>query len=166
MMSENNPADRQNPLQALQTFFEEDGWFPQPIQDLPVLRCAYMGKHSQYQTYAYIHDELSQFIFYVFAPEKIPAEVRVAMGEFIIRVNYGMRIGNFEMDYEDGELRFKSSLDFENSQLTPALIHNVIYPAVQTMDRYFPGIQNILSAQQTPRQACEQMENPVSETGS
>ena len=40
----------------------------------------------------------------------------------------------------DGEVRYKSSIDFEGAELTPSLIRNTIYPAVQTMDRYLPGI--------------------------
>ena len=63
----------------------------------------------------------------------------IAIAELLTRANYGIRIGNFERDYSDGEIRDKSSLDFECQSLTPTLIRNSIYPAVQTMDYYLPG---------------------------
>ena len=51
-----------------------------------------------------------------------------------------MRIGNFELDFHDGEIRYKATLDYEGVGLEPIMIRNVIYPAAQTMDRYFPGL--------------------------
>ena len=84
--------------------------------------------------------DLSQFLFYVIAPVKAPEEVRAAVAEYITRANYGLRIGNFEMDYTDGEVRYKSSLDFEGGGTYGTLIKNTIYPAVQTMDFYLPGL--------------------------
>ena len=55
-----------------------------------------------------------------------------------------MYIGNFEMAFSDGEVRYKSSLDFEDAELTPVLIRNAIYPAVRMMYEYMPGIMSIV----------------------
>jgi len=33
--------------------------------------------------------------------------------ELINRVNFGLRIGNFEMDVEDGVLQYRTSIDIE-----------------------------------------------------
>ncbi len=89
--------------------------------------------------YAQIRVDLEQFLFYVIAPIKAPVAVLPAVVEYITRSNFGLRIGCFELDYSDGEIRFKSSLDFEGEALTPASIRNAIYPAVHTMDFKMPG---------------------------
>ncbi|MBP8974021.1 MAG: YbjN domain-containing protein, partial [Anaerolineae bacterium] len=83
---------------------------------------------------------------------------RPAVAEFLTRANFGLRIGNFELDYHDGEVRYKTSLDFEDEKLTPALIRNAVYPAVTTMDRYLPGLMKVVYGGRTPYEAIEEIE--------
>jgi hypothetical protein len=125
-------------------FLEDDSWHPQQLEDL---RC-----------YAQIRVDLEQFIFYVVAPVKAPDDIRSAVAEYITRANYGLRIGNFEMDFDDGEIRYKSSIDFEDSTLDTALIKNIIYPAVHTMDYYLPGLLNVMFGNHSPEQAIVDIE--------
>jgi hypothetical protein len=80
------------------------------------------------------------------------------MAEFITRANYGMRIGNFEMDFSDGELRYKSSIDVEDDRLSSPLVKHMIYPNVLMMDKYLPGIMAIIYAGKSPQQAVEEIE--------
>lgn len=143
---------------AVGQFMEEDGWHPQVIEDNYVYRALFMGANGQVDCYAQVRIDLEQFLFYVVMPMRAPQQVRPAVAEFLTRANYGLRIGNFEMDYEDGEIRYKSSLDFEGATLTPALIRNTMYPGVQTMDRYLPGILSVIYGGKTPEQAVAEIE--------
>jgi Family of unknown function (DUF1790). len=92
-------------------------------------------------------------------PIKVPAEARTAAAEFITRANYGMYIGNFEMDFNDGEVRYKSSVDFQDVPLEPYLIRNTIYPTVQLLDRYLPGLLKVVFGGKTPIEAVQEIES-------
>lgn len=154
-------SEVQNAQQAfitLGTFLEEDGWYPQQIEGRPIYRMGFEGRNGRYACFAQIRMDLEQFLFYVMVPTKVPEALRPAVAEFLTRANYGLRIGNFEMDYADGEVRYKSSLDFEGALLTPALIRNAIYPAVQTLDRYMPGLMAVIYGGQTPEDAVRAIE--------
>lgn len=118
----------------------------------------YTGKNGDLRCFATMRVDLEQFIFYATVPIKVPEESRGAMAEFLTRANYGLRIGNFELDYSDGEVRYKSSVDFEDAELTPALIRNVMYPSVQTVDRYLPGILRVTYGGATPLEAIHEIE--------
>ena len=78
------------------------------------------------------------------------------------RANYGLIIGNFEMDFSDGEVRYKTSIDVEDEdeddRLSVALIKNLVYANVLTMDRYLPGVMSIIYGDVSPAQAIAQME--------
>ena len=50
-------------------------------------------------------------LVYTTALLAVPEEKRSAVCEFITRANYGLPSGNFEMDCNDGELRYKVYLD-------------------------------------------------------
>jgi hypothetical protein len=161
-MSDNSNSDTpNNGLQAFTTlgqFLETDEWYPQQVQDEHLYRMGYTGKNGQMTCFARIMVELEQFLFYAIAPVKAPEAARPAVAEFITRANYGMRIGNFEMDFSDGEVRYKSSLDFEQEVLTPRLIKNAIYPVVQTIDRYLPGLMRVIYGDQPPAEAIAEIE--------
>ena len=76
------------------------------------------------------------------------------------RANYGLHIGNFELDMGDGEVRFKTSIDTESTALSFELVRNVVYANVMQMDRYLPGLMAVLGGQATPADAIDQVENP------
>ncbi|NEQ30985.1 MAG: YbjN domain-containing protein [Leptolyngbya sp. SIO4C5] len=53
-------------------------------------------------------------------------------------------VGNFELDFSDGEIRYKTSLDVEGDRLSQASIKQLVYTNVFTMDRYLPGIEAVI----------------------
>jgi hypothetical protein len=148
-------------LRAFRTvgqFMEEDGWHPQVLEDNYVHRAYFVGHNGEVTCFAQVRVDLEQFIFYVVMPVRAPANMRTAVAEYITRANYGLRIGNFEMDFDDGEVRYKSSIDFEGVELTPGLIRNTIYPAVQTMDRYLPGVLSVVFGGKSAEEAIAAIE--------
>ena len=154
--------ENENGLRAFQTlgdFLTEDEWHPQQLEDRYIYRMGFSDTNGQVACYAQIRVDLEQFIFYVMCPVKVPEDKRSAMAEFIARANYGLRIGNFELDFSDGEVRYKSSLDFEDVALESQLIHNAIYPAVQTMDRYLPGLMGVIYGNKMPAEAVAEIED-------
>jgi hypothetical protein len=153
--------ENRNGMQAfelLSSFLDEDEWFPRRIDGKYAYSMSYTGKNGDLRCYAIVRVDLEEFLFYAVAPVKVPEVVRSAIGEFLTRANYGLRIGNFELDYSDGEVRYKSSIDFEGQNLTSDLIRNAIYPAVHTMDRYLPGLLRVSFGGATPHEAIEEIE--------
>lgn len=157
-----NSADEMAGIRAYEAvgaFMEADGWHPQAIDDNHVYRAYFVGNNGEVTCFAQIRVDLEQFIFYVVMPVRAPAHMRLAVAEYITRANYGLRIGNFELDFDDGEVRYKSSLDFEGVELTPGLIRNTIYPAVQTMDRYLPGVLSVVFGGKSAEEAISAIED-------
>lgn len=143
---------------TLGKFLEEDGWHPQQLEDRSIYRMGFSGRNGNLICFAHVLVELEIFLFYAQAPVRVPEEARPAAAEYLTRANYGLRLGNFEMDFSDGEVRYKSSLDFEDEVLSPALIKHAIYPAVQTMDRYMPGLMAVVYGGKQPAEAIDEIE--------
>ena len=144
---------------TLKLFLEEDSWYPQRIDDKPAFRLYYSGSNVDMRCIALIKLEMQQLIMYAYAPIKVSEEQRALAAEYIIRANYGLHVGNFELDYNDGEIRFKSSLDFEDETLTFTWIRNTLYAAVHLLNRYFPGLMMVLYGEKTPAEAITIIEN-------
>ena len=85
-------------------------------------------------------EEKYWLIFYSYLPVNVPVDKMVAAAEFVTRANRGMRIGNFELDYDDGEVRYKTSLDVEGGELSSKMIDNLLRANLSTTNRYFAGL--------------------------
>ena len=154
--SQNRPSP-QPIFQAVLNFFQEDDWSFTKIRGQTTLRLAFQGKHGRWTCYAKAKEEQQQFVFYSLCPIATPEDKRQAIAEFLTRANYGMTIGNFEIDLDDGEIRYKTSIDVKGDRLTPALIKQLVYTNVLTMDQYLPGIQAVL-AETIPAEAIAAIE--------
>ncbi len=143
---------------TLRNFMEEDDWHPNQLEGKYIFSTGFSGENGRFACYAQIRMELEQFLFYCVAPVKVPEEKRMEAAAFITRANYGMRIGNFEMDFNDGEVRYTSALDFENAELTEEWLKHAMYPAVQTMDRYMPGLMGVMYGEKSAEEAIEEIE--------
>jgi hypothetical protein len=143
---------------VLGQYLSEDGWFPTPLEDTHTYRMYYSGEHGELRCYAIVRVDLEQLLIYAVAGVKVEEGQRVAVAEFLTRANYGLRIGNFELDFADGEVRYKSSLDFEGEPLSDNLIRNAIYPAVRIMDEYLPGLMKVAFGGAAPADAIREIE--------
>jgi hypothetical protein len=144
---------------AMASFFESDSWPNTPLSGRPVISLPFQGKNGQWLCFAQAREAQQQFIFYSMCPAVVPERRRPAIAEFITRANYGLIIGNFELDYGDGEIRYKTSIDVEGGELTSALIKQIVYANVLMMDQYLPGILAVLFNDSSPLEALVQVEN-------
>ena len=99
--------------------------------------------------------DAEQFLFYVNIGPLAPAERRDEVARFITRVNWGLSIGNFEMDYEDGFVRFKSSVAFSNTGLSEALIRNAILMAMEIVEIYADPVVDVLGRGKSAQEAWQ-----------
>ena len=129
---------------ALIEFFEEDEWDFQWMEGLSVLSLGFGGKSGRWTCYAQARERQEQFVFYSVLPVLVPPERRPVVAEFITRANYGMIMGNFELDFNDGELRYKTSIDVDGASLIPPLIRQVVYANVIITDRYYNGLMQCI----------------------
>jgi len=145
-------------LSTIVNFFTEDDWSFTKIQGEPVLRMAFQGKNGKWTCYAKARTEKAQFVFYSICPVSVPESKRLAIAEFITRANYSTIIGNFELDFVSGEIRYKTSIDVEGSTLTFPQIKQLVYTNLMMMDEYLPGIISVIDGDVEARDAIAQIE--------
>lgn len=101
------------------------------------------GDNGSYRMVIVVDAERSVARFLTFVPGKVPEHRRREVMEFLTRANYGLLLGNFEIDLSDGEVRFKVARESESGELTHDQFQSDLYLSVALMDRYFPGLQRV-----------------------
>jgi hypothetical protein len=140
-------------LDRLTEFFRDEEWEYQVLENRSILRMGFSGENGHWPCYAQAREPQQQIVVYSISPLRVPPPLRATMAEFITRANYGLVVGNFEMDYEDGEVRYKTSLDVEDCEVTTELMRHIVYANVTSMDRYLPGIVAVLAGGTSPADA-------------
>ena len=125
-----------------------------------ILRLPFQGKGGRWNCYAQVRvtKDVEQVLFYSVLPLNVPAEKRAAIAEFITRANYGMALGNFELDYNDGEVRYKTSVDVTDQTIAAGLLRPLVYTNVLMMDKYMSGLIAVVYADVSPAEAVKQIE--------
>lgn len=132
------------------------------LQDHPVFRFEVRGEHARYMCYLQVIEEHSQVLSYVCTPNNAPDTKRDSVAEFITRANYGMNLGNFELDYEDGEVRFKTSVDVEGGELTETMLRNLLTAGLTLTERYYRGLMAVMFSNSEPKRAILESESLAS----
>ena len=146
-------------LAAVAAFLEGQGWAHEQLPGGSAMSFPFQGDEERWVCYAEAQEEHQRVTFYSVCPFNIPGEQRLAAAEFITRVNYGLIIGNFELDLGDGELRFKTGVDVKGATLTPTLVERAVVPNLHAMNTYLPGITAIVRGEfDTPEQLVAQID--------
>ncbi len=151
-------ANAQRALATVEAFFKEKSLRYEPIEGRDAFRIGFQIDNGDVRCIAHVDSSLEVFTWYTYFPTNVPDQFRNEVASFLTRANYGLTIGNFEMDYSDGEVRFKVSMDFAGNQLVPMQVGNTISTSLQTVDRYLPGMMSIIYGGKTAEQACADVE--------
>ena len=90
-------------------------------------------------------------------------EMMARMAEFICRANYGLKNGCFEIDFSDGEVRFRSFIDCDGFVPNTKVVQNSVHCTAAMFRRYAPGIIDIIFADKSAKEAIEMCEKSPEE---
>ena len=126
----------QGAMNNLGNLLEEIGWEPELVEE-GVFQIEFKDPHFPVSTVlAAIAKDTSQFLLFINFGFKVPSKRRTEVLLEIARVNWSLSIGHFDLDLNDGHLRFKTSVDFEGGELSENLIRNMLLAAIKAIDTY------------------------------
>ena len=82
------------------------------------------------------------------------------MAEFLTRANHGLYIGNFELDLEDGSVRFKTSLELADVELTAGLFDRLLTVNLRETTRHLRAIAAVADGTLSAKDAMARLATP------
>jgi hypothetical protein len=129
----------------LKRVFAENGWPYAEVDGTPVLVSELSGPAGRWHFYAQALEERGLVLLYSIAPEPIPEERRLDVSEFLTRANYGLADGNFELDFDDGEVRFKTVLHAGGEELDSLVLRRLVRANGIALETYLPTIAALIA---------------------
>lgn len=109
-----------------------------------ILRLKYQGENGGWPCLIKIDESKGECAVYSIFPEPIPQAWRQACAVSISQFNYDLSIGNFEIDLEDGDLRYRTAINLAGENLSSAIFRQLLLENVNAMDRYLPDLKQFL----------------------
>jgi hypothetical protein len=148
-----------NELDQVRSVLVELGWEPQEGRSPRSYFVDFGEPHVPLSSALAAITENEQFVFYLIFGVSAEPDGRDEVARFITRANYGLMIGDFEMDYDDGQIQFRSSVDFEGVGLSDKLAANVILPASAAVDRFAEGLMDVLAGRKSAEEAISETDS-------
>lgn len=142
----------------LRTHFEAEDLEREGDDDMISFRLEDEGG-NEWGCLALADEQSEQAIFYSVVLETTPPEHRPEVMKFVTLANYGMQVGNFELDLEDGEVRFKTSIDVEGVDLGEGLLRNMVELNILMMGLYYDGLVAVMRGGMTAEEAIAEIED-------
>lgn len=162
-MAEEADRARKNGLKALKNVkkvLKTVGWDPEETDEEGVLRVDFSEDNIPIaDALADVRIDYERFLYYLNFREKAPVRYRPETMEFVTRVNYDLVIGNFELNLENGFVRFKSSVDFTGFELEPPMIRDAIKSAMDAVEDYADAIVAVMKGKKKAKKALEDAES-------
>lgn len=92
-------------------------------------------------------------------PLQVPSQKRRDVCELLTLVNWRLALGKFQMDMDDGELRFQGSAPYTQGNLADEVIHHLIGSCVIPVDDFFPAIAAVTFGGKSPKAAFDAVLN-------
>jgi hypothetical protein len=132
-------------LGGLKKVFVDYRWPFSEVPDMPVLLSELSGPLGSWTFYAQVVEDQELIAFYSVCPLSVPEGRRQEVADFLTRANYGLALGNFELDFEDGEIRYKTVLEVDGQYISPALVKRLVKANGLAMETYLPGIGAVVA---------------------
>ncbi len=134
-------------VNVVKQFLADDDWHYSFNEDTGIFRFG-LRIRSKIQNISYVIDvHEDEFVTYGMCPigaDREDPEMMAQMAEFICRANYGLKNGCFELDFRDGEIRFRSFVDCENLLPSTEVVKNSVHCTAAMIKRYAAGIVDLI----------------------
>jgi hypothetical protein len=130
--------------EALKDYFQAGGLDVEEHADQNWVATDGFGQHGSWLLVGQAYEDRDQAAVYSVLPERVPEERRAAVTELVSRINYGLILGNFEIDLSDGEVRFKVSADFGGAEPGEAQLKPLVATSLAQFDRWLPSLRDVI----------------------
>lgn len=146
-------------LEMAAEVLDEHGWDYEELADDTALGWRMSGPDGTWSSFAAAREEEGRFAVYSVLDEAIPAQLRADAAELVARANWGLPVGNWELDMDDGTVRCKTSIDIADDRLSLGLARRVIERNLAVVDAYVAAFAAFAAQQVTAREAIAMAED-------
>ena len=146
-------------INEVRDYLDDNNWNYEYEDDRQLIRTGVSLKSKLQSVKMYITFNDNGYTVIAVPAMKADEASRVNVMEYLTRANYGLRNGNFEMDVNDGEVRYKIYTNAKGrGKIGEAIIEDSIMIPPLMFDKYGNGMAAIMFGFSDPKTEIEKAE--------
>ena len=146
---------------AVEDFFRRDDVKHIPFDDHNVAVAIYSveAKFGQVRVFFLAHKD--RLVLRMILPISAGEEERAKVAEFLLRANYGLNVGCFDFDFDDGEISYRVSIFCGEDEFAPPTYEQIDYSVIiglMMIEKYGNALTKVLFGLVEPQDAIEDAE--------
>ena len=129
-------------IHSVEAAFRSSGWQFRQVDGKDVIECEFEAHNAKVplhvQTFSPGLVSVVSRLSFTISPES-----RAAVSEALMRTNLLLNLGNFETDYDSGEVFFRVTNVFPDGVAQPTMITSLVHNALVEMDRITPYLSEL-----------------------
>ncbi|MFK7762183.1 MAG: YbjN domain-containing protein [Roseobacter sp.] len=134
-------------------YFARDNWQVQQHEAEPYIRFEYGNEDGSWVCLIWHIEDDAQILIYSILSVQVPVARRADVAEFIVRANYGRALGCFELNYDTGETRYRTSVDFGAGDITPAPFVPALKTNLLCFGDHLKALEDVIAGRVDPASA-------------
>ena len=143
---------------AVEDFFERDGIKYTPFDAENVARAIYSVDAKFGHVKIFFHAFKDKLILHFVIPLSADEEERAKVGEFLLRANYGLNVGCFDFDFDDGKISYRISIYCGEDEFAPPTYEQIYYSVIiglMMIEKYGDALTKVMFGLIEPQEAVE-----------
>lgn len=130
-------------IDTVREYLEADDWKITQVGADTAYSMTVQGKNGRWPCVIQTDEDDGLLIFWSALPVRVAPDVRERVALMLSHINYGLVFGNFELNMDDGDLRFRTSLRNWKSEVSAMDVAIVVQSNVQAVDLYIKAIKDV-----------------------
>lgn len=153
---------RQEIIVAVENFFERKEAKYAPFNERGVAKASYGVKTKfKHVDVLFIASE-DKLIVQAALPIEAGEEERAKVGEFLLRANYGLKVGCFDYDFDEGDISYRVSHYCGDEEFVPPTFEQIEFALIiclMMISKYGDALLKVMFGLVEPEDAIEEVES-------
>jgi hypothetical protein len=131
-------------LDAIQSAFQRHGWHCEPVSGRLVVEAGFDAHHTRVKVHVQAFPEIHAISVVGYAASNVPTGRMGMAAEMLMRLNQELTVGNFEINYDSGQVFFRATNVFGDGEPALDVIAGLVHATVAEIDRLTPFLTLLL----------------------
>ena len=140
-------------LRVVEASLRARQWTHRRIADPLAIEVTHDAARIPWKSYAQAKGADRILVYYSLCPETAPPPRHHAVAAYITQASFDILVGGFEMNWEDGEVRCKTSVDLHGAELSEEILQGIFQRNHQAMIQFLPNLLKVIRGEQEAPEA-------------
>lgn len=153
-------------MKIIAKFFKKDEWRYEYDEENSLFKSGVCVDNAVGSVRVFISAMDDKVVCVYVLPQQVPEAARVAVAELACRINYKICFGQFEIDFDDGELRFRYAMPSEELTDSPMeKARTLLYLPHAMLKLYGAAFLKVILGARTPQAAVDELDSEIGGKG-